>query len=640
MNPKTTLIGAGTRPTMTMTNSQVIASGIFREERMLHFAEVLRQFASRCYWSLFNVAKQQATDIADLKTTFKVGLDDISRWDQEIQEEETRFSLELEPKLKLHYTYALHQYIKELYTNENPINLRIRVPSLQEFLYSFIKRVAQSRIISNMTYFKEDLLDSEERTMIMDSIRAALFDCTVHNVDFDRLTDVSTLNDIGAGSSVNLSSRQVPQTPKALLTRARNNYATTPKVLSEKTEKKEKTGMTPKVLPEVLAKQMTPKVSAQTSAQKVATPKPRTPLILPVIAPPLIPSTIPAESEKKDAIAMKDVKDAKETDGEKKNLIESLKKNEIKAECVGNAENNLPSAQFFNPINTNTTEIKNEAKLNLPIAAVVSSTTTIPTGPTETEQKLLPLPLPEVTVPAPAVNNLPMLPPILPVLPPPLPSFIDPPKEAMPGVVSLPEIISVPPVRNVSELFEKNETKVEETTNSTSTINTSTNTTNTSKEVQIGSPLTDDSSDKKTKKKGKKGKSKRTKSKSRSRSRSRSRSKSPKKKSPKVEMQVMTQADQEVESFEKEEKQKESENKEKDETSLDNQVKDESNKKKKKKKKKKHRHRSKSRSHSSASSSSEDDVDENASILSHTSLQSYASLAGTRERHARVKGFF
>jgi hypothetical protein len=167
-------------------------SGMFCGERLLYFAEILRRIAGKCFWQLWKVSKEQSTSLVDVKATFKIGLEHIHTWNQSIQEEETKFALEIEPKLKLHYVYALHQYVKELYQHENPINLRIKIPSLQEFLYCFIKRVAQSRIITNMTYFSTELVDSEERSMIIDSIRSALSDCTVHNVDFEHIDTISS----------------------------------------------------------------------------------------------------------------------------------------------------------------------------------------------------------------------------------------------------------------------------------------------------------------------------------------------------------------------------------------------------------------------------------------------------------------
>lgn len=146
--------------------------GLFREERVLQFLNLMKSLGNECFLQLHEVAKNKIGKKADFAAVFCAGLDTIETWNQKVLQTEVEYARKLDGNVELMYKYTVLRYIKEIYDNQEGSTLTM--PDFVSFLQAFYVRMANSEEMRRLKFF--DLWGIEKEFFFMQAMRGALYD--------------------------------------------------------------------------------------------------------------------------------------------------------------------------------------------------------------------------------------------------------------------------------------------------------------------------------------------------------------------------------------------------------------------------------------------------------------------------------
>lgn len=145
--------------------------GIFSDERVMQFFIALKAIGDSCFRTLYELAQQKSQSVQNtgdtqsmfgrsLKKTVGVGLQYVNGWDDSIKEQEVMQARKQVPAIEGDYKHTLVQYLKQLHRNKCS-HMRMKIPSFSTFLYSFLRRMANSEELRELQYFTSSFSDRD-----------------------------------------------------------------------------------------------------------------------------------------------------------------------------------------------------------------------------------------------------------------------------------------------------------------------------------------------------------------------------------------------------------------------------------------------------------------------------------------------
>jgi len=166
--------------------------GIFTDEKVLQFTQLLESLSDQCFQELHQIAAQKVglrSMPSEMPTSspyglaFLTGLGAIQNWNSVILQQQVD-ELKLKwPYLDDLFRYTVVRYLQEVYSREKPQTIKINVPPLRDFVHQFYIQVANNPLTRNLKYFST--FGMEKKNMIIDAIRSALFHILEHQIDYN-----------------------------------------------------------------------------------------------------------------------------------------------------------------------------------------------------------------------------------------------------------------------------------------------------------------------------------------------------------------------------------------------------------------------------------------------------------------------
>jgi len=205
--------------------------GIFADEKALQFLELLQALSDQCLQELHQVAMDKAfpkgrqpgmfvpsemSANSPYGLAFHAGLQTIRNyWSPSVIQQEVDRLKSKCPYIEDLYKYTVVRYLQEVYRYERPQTISVTVPPLADFIHRFYIQIANNPLTKNLKYFTTFGL--EKKTMMMDSVRGALFQILENQIDYQ--------------TSLKLDSRvppPFPQTPVKATTTPLRPWSFTP----------------------------------------------------------------------------------------------------------------------------------------------------------------------------------------------------------------------------------------------------------------------------------------------------------------------------------------------------------------------------------------------------------------------------
>ena len=158
--------------------------GIFADERVLQFYNVIRKEIETIFGQLWDICKSRD----NCESLWTQSLQRIAQWSHKTQVHEAAKLLERHPNLLSLYKYSVVAYVKALYANETENKkLQIRMPPFDSFLHEFFIQIAESTEFKDHLYWKLPRVSTAP--LIQDSIREALTKALENHITEDRTYD-------------------------------------------------------------------------------------------------------------------------------------------------------------------------------------------------------------------------------------------------------------------------------------------------------------------------------------------------------------------------------------------------------------------------------------------------------------------
>ena len=176
--------------------TKYLYTGIFADEKVLQFLELLQNLGDQCLQELHQVAidkvyggkpahlllPSELNPTSAYGMAFQTGLLTIRNWGTEVLQQEVDRLRKQCPYIDDLYRYTVARYLQEIYRHERPQTISIDVPALREFLHQFYIQLGSNPLTKNLKYFTT--FGVEKKSLMMDSIRLALFRLLEKQIDF------------------------------------------------------------------------------------------------------------------------------------------------------------------------------------------------------------------------------------------------------------------------------------------------------------------------------------------------------------------------------------------------------------------------------------------------------------------------
>jgi hypothetical protein len=200
--------------------------GIFADERVLQFLNLLETMVESCLSDLHRVAAQKAHLKGDFVPSemlrnscyglaFRTGLEVMQHWNSNILQEDVDSLKTKFPGIEGLFKYTATRYLEELFAREKPQVLNITLPPMREFLHRVYVEVSRNPITKNLRYFST--FGTEKKNLLMDSVRNALFHLLEDQLSFESVETgpifASRLEQQARTPKPKLNQKQVPNPP-------------------------------------------------------------------------------------------------------------------------------------------------------------------------------------------------------------------------------------------------------------------------------------------------------------------------------------------------------------------------------------------------------------------------------------------
>jgi hypothetical protein len=180
--------------------TKYLYTGIFADEKVLQFLELLQSLGDQCLQELHQVAIDKAyggkpahlllpselNPSSAYGMAFHTGLQTIRNWGTEVLQQEVERMRKQCPYIDDLYRYTVARYLQEIYRHERPQTISIDVPPLRDFLHQFYIQLGSNPLTKNLKYFTT--FGVEKKSLMMDAIRLALFRLLEKQIDFQTTT--------------------------------------------------------------------------------------------------------------------------------------------------------------------------------------------------------------------------------------------------------------------------------------------------------------------------------------------------------------------------------------------------------------------------------------------------------------------
>jgi hypothetical protein len=181
-----------------MEATKYLHVGIFADEKVLQFLELLQALSDQCLQELHQVAVEKAyggasrphhplipsesNPASPYGIAFLAGLHTIRNWSSAVLQEEADRLRKHCPYIEDLYRYTVGRYLQELYKHEKPQTIDINVPLLRTFLYAYYVEIGANTITRTLRYF--NTFGVEKKSLVMDCIRGALHKVLESQIDY------------------------------------------------------------------------------------------------------------------------------------------------------------------------------------------------------------------------------------------------------------------------------------------------------------------------------------------------------------------------------------------------------------------------------------------------------------------------
>jgi hypothetical protein len=177
--------------TSTLDAAKYLYVGIFTDEKVLQFMQLLENLSDQCFQELHQIAAQKANlklmpselqPSSAYGIAFQTGLQAIQNWNSTVIQQEVDRLKQRWPYVEDMFKYTIVRYLQEVYSREKPQTISINVPPLRDFVHKFYIQVANNPLTRNLKYFST--FGMEKKSMIIDAMRSALFSIMEHQIDY------------------------------------------------------------------------------------------------------------------------------------------------------------------------------------------------------------------------------------------------------------------------------------------------------------------------------------------------------------------------------------------------------------------------------------------------------------------------
>jgi hypothetical protein len=175
----------------TLEASKYLYVGVFRDEKVLQFLNILQQLSDDCFSELHQVASKNAgvqplpsesNNQSAYGLAFQSGLNTIRQWNSGVMQKEVDKLKSKYSFIEDLYKYSVTRFVYELYMYDRPQSVNVHAPLFREFLHRFYMNVANNEITKGLKYFST--LGLEKKNLMMDCFRKTMFDLLENQIDY------------------------------------------------------------------------------------------------------------------------------------------------------------------------------------------------------------------------------------------------------------------------------------------------------------------------------------------------------------------------------------------------------------------------------------------------------------------------
>ena len=201
--------------------------GIFNDERVICFLQMLQQLSTITLQQLADMSKKVVSAGRSWEDNFRIGLLSISTWSSSVQDEEARNAISLYPDITTLYRYTVILYVKQ--TNGQIEDVTIDVAPFRIFLHCFYTNLSEMAEVQNLKFVTHRLSHFEKLDVLMNAIRTALYTITSGRVIprvSDQLQPWDSISNVGWGGEGGSQISAAPVAPMSGLTqKALNSHS-------------------------------------------------------------------------------------------------------------------------------------------------------------------------------------------------------------------------------------------------------------------------------------------------------------------------------------------------------------------------------------------------------------------------------